>query len=200
MDEKTARLRDIFLELSEEATVTERQEEPRGSLVSDEAADSRIRAVIERMRERFDFRTTLEDDELVTVVRAFYAGESDTGIARELGDESLAKTVARARLDLHLVVDRDLDAPFDLGDLRAAVDADRPVSDIAEEFDVSESTVRRYARVIEVQRQRRTVTDRFRDEFERIVADRDLGQRLTADIRETGLDDATEGMETNVSF
>lgn len=200
MDEKTERLRDIFLGLAEGGSVTEPQEESRGSLVRADAADERIRAVVERMRERFDFSTSLSDDQLVTVVRAFFAGASDAGIARELGDASLDRAVARARLDLHLVLDRDLDAPFDLAALGRAVDAGRPVADLATEFGVSESTVRRYRRVVETQRQRRSVTDRYRDEFERIVADRDLGERLTADARRTGLEDATEGMESNVSF
>lgn len=200
MDEKTARLRDIFLEIAEEGSVTETQEESRGSLVRDEDADERIRSVIERMRERFHFSTSLSDDQLVIVVRAFFSGASDADIARELGAASLDQTVVRARLDLHLVLDRDLDAPFDLAEFGRALDTGRSVTDLAEAFGVSESTVRRYRRVVETQRQRRSVTDRFRNEFERIVADRDLGERLTAGARRTGLEDATEGMESNVSF
>jgi hypothetical protein len=44
------------------------------------------------------------------------------------------------------------------------------------------------------------VGDRFRQEFERLLGDGDLADRLTDGVHEDGLDDATEGMETNVSF
>lgn len=200
MDDKTEELRDIFLDVADEETVTEPQEELRGSLADGEATDERIRSVIEQMRDRYEFRTSLSTDELVTVVRGYFAGKNDTAIARDLGDASLAKTVRRARIDLHLVTDRDLDAPFDLDDLRQQLDSDRPVTDIAEDLDVSESTVRRYRHVVEVQDERRLVGDRFHEEFAMIAEDRDLGERLTADVKESGLEEATEGMETNVSF
>lgn len=200
MDDKTEELRDIFLDVADEETVTEPQEELRGSLADGEATDERIRSVIEQMRDRYEFRTSLSTDELVTVVRGYFAGKNDTAIARDLGDASLAKTVRRARIDLHLVTDRDLDAPFDLDDLRQQLDSDRPVTDIADDLDVSESTVRRYRHVVEVQDERRLVGDRFHEEFAMIAEDRDLGERLTADVKESGLEEATEGMETNVSF
>lgn len=200
MDDKTEQLRDIFLDVADEETVTEPQEELRGSLADGEATDERIRSVIEKMRDRYEFRTSLSTDELVTVVRGYFAGKNDTAIARDLGDASLAKTVRRARIDLHLVTDRDLDAPFDLDDLRQQLDSDRPMTDIAEDLDVSESTVRRYRHVVEVQVERRLVGDRFHEEFAMIAEDRDLGERLTADVKESGLEEATEGMETNVSF
>lgn len=200
MDDKTEQLRDIFLDVADEETLTEPQEELRGSLADGEATDERIRSVIEQMRDRYEFRTSLSTDELVTVVRGYFAGKNDTAIARDLGDASLSKTVRRARIDLHLITDRDLDAPFDLDDLRQQLDSDRAMTDIAADLDVSESTVRRYRHVVEVQDERRLVGDRFHEEFAMIAEDRDLGERLTADVKESGLEEATEGMETNVSF
>jgi len=152
------------------------------------------------MRERFDFRTALSTDALLTVVRGFYEGASDAEIARRLDGDPAPDTVARARIDLHLVTDRDRDAPFDLDDLRRAIESDRPVSAIAEDLGASESTVRRYRHVVETERARKVVNDRYREEFERLLADRDLEERLTGRTRETGLEDATEGMESNVSF
>jgi len=124
----------------------------------------------------------------------------DTALLGEGRREDYAECVARARLDLHLVTDRDLNASFDLDALREAMDADRSTAAIAEELDVSETTVRRYRRVVETQRARRTVGDRYRAEFDHLLSDRDLEERLTEELRETGLEDATEGMETNVSF
>ena len=113
---------------------------------------------------------------------------------------SLGKTVSRARIDLHLLREVDSDAPFDADDLRELLDADASTAECAEELDVSESTVRRYRRVIDAQAERRTVNDRYRDEFEAVLQDRELSDRMTEEVQKDGLDDATEGMETNVSF
>jgi hypothetical protein len=200
MDEKTEELRDIFMDVTDESTVTEQQAETHGSLDSETAIDDRLVEVVGRMRDRYDFATTLSDEELVTVVRGFYAGDSDADIARELGDASLGKTVARARIDLHLLRDADEDAPFELDLLRDLLEANSSTGECAAELDVSESTVRRYRRVVEAKRQRRTVNDQFRNEFENILQDRELSDRMTESVQEDGLDDATEGMETNVSF
>jgi hypothetical protein len=200
MDEKTEELRDIFMDVTDEATVTEQQEETHGSLSSEAEVDERLEAVIARMRDRYDFGTTFLNDELVTVVRGFYAGDSDAEIARDLGDASLSKTVSRARIDLHLIKDSDTDAPFDMDDLRDLLDDGASTTDCADELDVSESTIRRYRRVVETQREQQTINNQFRDDFETILQDRDLSDRMTKDIQKDGLDDATEGMETNVSF
>ena len=200
MDEKTEELRDIFMDVTDESTVTEQQEETHGSLSSEAEVDERLEDVVARMRDRYDFGTTLSNAELVTVVRGFYADDSDAKIARDLGDTSLGKTVSRARIDLHLIRDSDTDAPFDMEELRDLLDRDTSTTDCADELDVSESTVRRYRRVVETQQERRTVNDQFREEFENILHDQELSDRMTEDIQQDGLDDATEGMETNVSF
>lgn len=200
MDEKTEELRDIFIDVTDESTVTEQQEESHGSLSSEAEVEQRLRGVVARMRDRYDFGTTLSDDELVAVVRGFYAGDSDADIARELDDESLGKTVSRARIDLHLLRDTDFDAPFDLDELRELLDGDITNADAADELDVSESTVRKYRRVVETEQERLTVNDQFREEFENILQDRELTDRMTEDVQKDGLEDATEGMESNVSF
>jgi hypothetical protein len=200
MDEKTEELRDIFMDVADEETVTESQADTRGSLAPREDAEERLLETIAGMRERLGFATTLSDEELLTVVRGFYAGDSDAEIARALGDASLSKTVSRARIDLHLLRETDTDAPFDLDALRADLDAGCGVADLAAELEVSESTVRRYQRVVETENEIRRVNDRFRSEFESVLRDRDLSERLTENVREDGLDEATEGQETNLSF
>jgi hypothetical protein len=197
MDDKTEELRDIFMDVTDEPTVTERQEETHGSLSSEAAVEERLEEIVAGMRDRYDFETTLDDPALVTVVRDFYAGDSDAEIATEL-DDATAETVASARIDLHLLRD-DEDAPFDLDRLRGLLD-DASVAECADELDASEATVRHYRRVVETQQERRTVNDQFRDEFENVLRDRELSDRMTEGVQEDGLDDATEGMETNVSF
>jgi hypothetical protein len=197
MDEKTEQLRDIFMGVSEDGTVTERQAADRGSLSADDSGVAeRVAAVIAEMRDRYEFATGLDDDALVRVVRGYYAGESDTELADAL--DVGRDTVVRARLDLHLVRERDTDAPFDLADLRRLLADGASVADAADELGVSASTVRRYQRVIAAQDAARRVSERFRSEFEDAVGE--IGDRMTADAKEDGLEDATEGMETNVSF
>jgi hypothetical protein len=199
MDEKTERLRDIFLSVSEEAEVTERQSAARGSLAADEVDDEELVELVEAMRDRYEFATDLDDAELARVARGFYDEETDTAIGRALGDVS-AGTVRRARLDLHLVTDRDLDAPFDLDELRRLRDDDATTAEMAESLDASRSTVRKYARALDAQQRRRLVGDRFREEFDRLLGDGELSEQLTAAVKESGLREATEDMETNVSF
>lgn len=200
MDEKTAELRDIFVNVTESDTVTERQEEARGSLTGDAPADreERIRETIAELRERCSFETDLADDALVAVVVGFFEGTSDTDIAETVGEDR--RTVVRARLALHLLRDRDTDAPFDLERLRTLLD-EGSVADAAAELDVSESTVRRYRRVLDARAEERRVSGRFRAAFEDLFADAAVEQ-LTANVRETGLEEATEDAESesNISM
>jgi len=198
MDEKTEELRDIFMDVTDEEAVTERQEESRGSLTEDRATDERIGDIVGRMRDRYEFDTSLSDEALVTVVQGFYRGADDSALADELGVSR--REVVAARLDLHLVRDRDTDAPFDVAALRELLADDASTSEAADRLDVSGSTVRRYRRVIAAQNEARSVSDRFRSEFEDALVDVDLREQFTSDVTDDGLEGATEGMETDVSF
>ncbi|WP_227353171.1 conditioned medium-induced protein 4 [Haladaptatus salinisoli] len=200
MDKKTEELRDIFMDVTDEATVTEEQEETHGSLGSEEKVGERLREVVEEMRERYAFDTALSDEELVTVVRRFYAGNDDEEIADELGGGADEQTVARARIDLHLFRESDDDAPFDVAEFRSLLADDTPTAECAAELGVGESTVRRYRRIAEAKDAARTVNRQYTNEFENILQDREISDQMTRDIQKDGLDDATEGMETNVSF
>ncbi|WP_049986690.1 hypothetical protein [Halobellus rufus] len=150
MDEKTAELRDLFVETTGEETVTESQSTPRGSLASDrdeESVDERLDELIEAMREREAFSSPLSTPELRRVVRAFFdpdaagadsgtwSDAADAAVAASLsaegeaaggsvddGSESVdAEDVFRARMDLHLVSDADRDAPLPYERLRTLV-------------------------------------------------------------------------------
>lgn len=198
MDEKTEALRELFVQVTDEDTVTETQAESRGSLTGDRAASDRLGAVVARMREEFAFGTSLPDEDLVRIVEAFYRGASDTDIASEL--DVSRRTVVRARLDLHLLRDRDQEPPFALETLERVDREGRSTDEIAKSLDVSPSTVRRYRRVLEAKNEMRRVSERFRSEFEDALVDAELGDSLTRDVTDDGLEDATEGMETDVSF
>ncbi|GAB3678122.1 conditioned medium-induced protein 4 [Halopiger thermotolerans] len=196
MNEKTEELRDIFTDVTDgEETVTESQEDTRGSLERDERTDEeRLENVISQMRERYEFETDLSNDELIELAEAFYEDESDEEIAEDLGVD--ADEVFEARMSLHLVRDDDADE-VDLTAIRGREEDD---ATLAEEYGVSEDQIRRYRRVAAAEDQSRTANDRYRDEFDSILADAELSEQMTTDVREDGLEDATEGMETDVDF
>lgn len=198
MDEKTEELRDIFLEVADAESVTESQRDPRGVLDEPEDVEERLQEVILEMDDMYDFEVDLTVSERVELVRAFYDGESDAAIARRL--DVGRKALFRARLELHLVRDRDREAPFDLEGVVRARDEGATIAELAEAEGVSASTLRRYLRVFEADRRSRLANQRFRDAFDAILAEADLSTRLTSEVQETGLEEATEGLETNVSF
>lgn len=200
MDEKTEELRDIFQSVSDSDTVTERQEEGRGSLGGSANVREGLREIIEGMSGEFEFENSLSTDELVTVVERYYDGDSDEAIAAELGDASRQDEVATARLDLHLVRDADLEPEFSMDRLGELLEAEEPVESIAETLDTSPDTVRFHTQVLEIQHERRRVADRYREAFEDVLQDRDLSERLTSSLKETGLEGATEGQEVDVDM
>ncbi|WP_324664933.1 conditioned medium-induced protein 4 [Haloarcula sediminis] len=197
MDEKTEELRDIFIDVSGEESVTESQSAGRGSLTdSDEASvEERLGETVARMRERYGFRTELDDGALVTLVRGFYAGRDDAALADDLGvDESV---VVEARLDLHLLRETDDDAGFDVATFRKrVVGGDTSDDELAAAFDIDAETAAHYRRVVETQQAARQVSHRFTSEFEDALADAGLATRHTSAIRETGLDEATEDIDS----
>jgi FixJ family two-component response regulator len=196
MDEKTESLRDIFVDVTEESTVTERQEDTRGSLAREGTPEERTEAVIEALDERYDRSTNLEKERLVGLVAAFYEGADDDTVADRL-DES-PQTVERARLDLHLVRESDTDAPVELSTLRERL-GDADAATVAADLDMAESAIERYRRVAETQATRRAVGDRFREAFDEIYLDTDLASH-TDDVTRDGLEEATEGMENDLSL
>ncbi|WP_247730814.1 conditioned medium-induced protein 4 [Halovivax limisalsi] len=195
MDEKTEELRDIFTSVTDEETVTESQEDERGSLDQDDrTVEERVEGVVEQMQDRYGFETSLSTSELVAVAYEFYEGHSDAAIADELGVD--ATDVFQARMALHLI-DEDEVPEIDLGALRER-EADEAT--LATEYDVSVDEIERYRAIAAAQAESRAANDRYRDEFDSLLADADLTTRMAADAREDGLEDATEGMETDVSF
>ena len=198
MDEKTEELRDIFIDVADEETVTEQQEESPGSLTDSEESTERLGDIVARMREEYEFATDLSDEALATVVEGFYRDLSDADIAEELG--ASGREVFRARMDLHLVRKRDTDAPFELTALRDLLTEDRSTGEIADRLDVSESTVRQYRRVVAAQDEACRVSERFQSEFEDVLLEAEMSEQFTDDMADDGLEEATEGTETNVSF
>ncbi|WP_435072851.1 hypothetical protein [Halorubrum sp. HHNYT27] len=222
MDEKTAELRDIFVETTGSDTVTERQAESPGTLTDrDEAAvRERLRELIAAMRERYDFSTALDDATYARIARARFDLDDDAAIAAALtagddadygGDDTDgpepvavdADTVRSARFDLHLVREADRqveDAPFEYADLKSLTAEGRSIVDCAEALDADPDTVAKYARVARVDLTSTRANDRFRDEFRDLLTDADIEGNHAETAREDGLKEATEDIETDVSL
>ncbi len=195
MDEKTEELRDIFVDVADDDTVTESQEDTHGSLASEADVEARLRETVAAMRKNLDFETSLSVDELTELVERFYGEDSDAEIADELGSDAAA--VTEARFDLHLLREDDTDVPVDLDQVR---ESDADADALADELDADEDAIRRAQRVVETQAELRRVNDRYRAEFENALQDRELSERLTSSVHEDGLDGATEGQETDIDI
>ncbi|WP_396610938.1 conditioned medium-induced protein 4 [Haloferax sp. S1W] len=201
MDDKTAELRDIFVETTGSDTVTERQSESRGSLANvddPEAVRKRVRDLVTTMRERYDFDTDFDDDALVSLVVGYFDGDSDDDLALELGVSP--ETVRAARFDLHLVRDADRDAPFEIDRLDKLLVEGKDDGAIADALDVDVALVREFRPVAEADLRSTRVNHRFRDDFADLLTDDALSGRLVDEARRDGLKEATEDIETDVSF
>ena len=198
MDEKTEELREIFIDATGADTVTQRQEESPGSLADESDESERVRELVAEMQSETTFETALDLEAYETIARLFFEDADDEAIAAEVGCDP--ETAVAARLDLHLVRESDRDAPFDLDELRRLRVEETPPAACAERLGVDEATVAEYVPVVETEIAATRVNDRFRDGFAELLSDADLGERLAADAREDGLEEATEDMETNVSF
>lgn len=165
--DRMARLQRVYAELGGEPTFTEHQIASRGGLPDEATVDARLGAVIGRMAERYGFRTSLDRQALVGVVRDYYAGLSDNEIAAAVG--ASPGTVARARVNLHLFRPTDTEATFDVGALRRALADEVPVEAVAEELGVGVATARRYAHVLRVQHEARVSGYRYPEEFEELL-------------------------------
>lgn len=201
MDKKTEELRDIFVDVADSETVTESQRESHGSLATDdESVDARLQSVIERLREKFELRTRLNDQQLCRLVRAFYAGDDDETVAAEF--DCTSAEILRTRMDLHLVREEELPGEQFRSAARAADDPldEATVDRLAAEFDAERAAVERASEAVAAVDRSRRVSHRFRTAFEEILTDADLSVQFTAEAHEDGLDDATDGAEVDVQL
>lgn len=199
MDEKTEELRDIFLDVADDETVTESQKDERGSLApSGDSVDERLQQVIDRLREKFDTTTPLTDEQCCEVIRRFYAGDDDEAIVAELGADR--DTIFQARMELLLYHDDDFLSEGTLESIKEGYNEDRSAAGIATDLDLAEETVARTIAVLEARNRSLRVSHRFRTAYEEILTDADLSVQFTTDVHDDGLDEATEGAETNVEF
>lgn len=204
MGERTDELRDLFESVTGTTEVTERQRRPRGTLSADRETRAALAAELEQMQGELAFETDLPVPALTTLLEVFYDGQDDAAIAEtvtEAHDVTLDRAaVATARLDLHLVRKRERPPSAAEADLAALARDETDVESVAEAHEVAPETVERWLAVRETMAERRRVADRYRQAFESQLADRDLAERLTASLEETGLDGAVADQEVDLDM
>ena len=188
-------LTEIYLNVSEgEKSTIEQQEEQRGSWQSPGSADAAIGETIAEMRERYGLCTQLSDDQLITLVKAFFDGKSDSEIARRLSDSSLDKTVTRARLGLHLFRKNDTTADFDLDALRECFEEGNSGAECARRLDIGKSTANRYRRIFEARTDAEDVDNEYYERFRQYCLEEGDDAALEPDYStDNGLNDTIEG-------
>lgn len=196
MDDETAELRDLFLDVADGDTVREPGAAERGSLLDLPTVRDRLADIVRELDEGDELTADLDRSRLLDLIIAVYDGASDAAIADELDVEPAV--VARARLDCGLVRNSDLDVPD-----RDAIDAcldDADPADCAALLGRDRTTVERYARARRIVRQRSDGPPSTVNRIERAFADTDLSAQRTAGIRDDGLREAAADIETDVEF
>lgn len=177
MASKTDELRELFAKLTDQTTFTEHQHGEGHPIPSEPQLDTALKRIVAEMREEYGFRTTLDDDQLVAVVRGFYTGTSDAAIASDLGVGT--GVVHRARLHLHLLTEDDLTGPVDLRTLAKLVDAGHTVEECAVELDVSETAVERATRVLDARRETQRSGYHYPLAFESLLDDAGINTEVS---------------------
>jgi hypothetical protein len=179
---RTEELRALFERLSPVDTFTERQwtDRARGAVPTATEVDAALRRLVREMRERYGFRTSLDDDGLVAVVRAALAGRSDRETAADLGVST--DVVARARVHLHLFRESDRDPAFPRAAFREFRDGGASVADCATALDVGETAVRDAARLFDARAAARATGYRYPLRFAELL-DVDADESVAAALR-----------------
>lgn len=185
-------LTSIWNDVTEGAEGTTEEQSGLGSQRDISDFDRRIRETIEEMRERYDIRTQLTNEQLALLVREYFSGATDTEIAQQLGDASLDKTVSRARTRLHLFRDVDLDTKVDLNALMECLEAGNSASECGSNLGIAKSTANRYRRLIRAKRQADKVDNKYYKRF-RDYCDEDNPDLLPEAQSWDGLEDAVAG-------
>ncbi len=148
-----------------------------GTLRDSDAVEREIALIMRELLDQGFFKTKLKPIQLAKLVCAYYAGKNDTEIARELGDEKLSKTVARARVRMKLFRELDFKMPFDRNQMETLLVSGKTMKEISEELGISPSTLREYRHVLEamVDREMDHYLERIRD----VMEDRDLTESMT---------------------
>ncbi|HII76288.1 MAG TPA: response regulator receiver protein [Methanolinea sp.] len=195
-DKRKKELLQLFTNISGKTKIVEPMKKIHGTLRDRDAVEREIALVMREILEQGFFKTKLKPIQLARLVSAYYAGKNDTEIARELGDEKLSKTVARARVRLKLFRELDFKMPFDQDRMEDLLISGKTMKEVSEDLGVSPSTLREYRHVIE---QRDDVTiDPFLERIKDVMEDRDLSEQMTRSATKDSLGEAIDITEAEM--
>lgn len=190
-------LLDLFSNISGKTEIVEPMKKIHGTLRDKDAIEREVALIMREILDLGFFKTKLKPRDLACLVCGYYEGRNDTEIARDLGDEKLSKTVARARVRLKLFRDLDFKMPFERAKMEVLLDSGQTMKDISAELGVSPSTLREYRHVIE---QEKDVTlDPFLERIKDVMEDRDLTESMTGGLANDGLSDAIDRTEAELA-
>ncbi|HOJ95751.1 MAG TPA: response regulator receiver protein [Methanospirillum sp.] len=174
---KKEQLLKLFANMTGNTKIVEPMKKIHGTLRDSDAVEREIALIMRELLDQGFFKTKLKPIQLAKLVCAYYAGKNDTEIARELGDEKLSKTVARARVRMKLFRELDFKMPFDRNQMETLLVSGKTMKEISEELGISPSTLREYRHVLEamVDREMDHYLERIRD----VMEDRDLTESMT---------------------
>ncbi len=196
-ERRKAQLLQLFSNITSKTKIVEPMKKIHGSLRDRDAVEREIALVMREVLDQGFFKTKLKPLQLAKLVSDFYVGRNDTEIARDLGDEKLSKTVARARIRLKLFRELDFKMPFDKQELRDMLEAGLNMKEIAERLNVSPSTLREYRHVLE-QEEDHTL-DVYLERIKDIMEDRDLTEQMTHSATNDGLGEAIDITEAELA-
>lgn len=195
-DTRKTQLLELFSNISGKTKIIEPMKKIHGTLRDREAVEREIALVMREILEQGLFKTKLRPIQLAKLVSAYYAGKNDTEIARELGDEKLSKTVARARVRLKLFRDLDFKMPFDREKMEQLLVTGKTMKEISDELGVSPSTLREYRHVIEQRDD--TSIDPYLERIKDVMEDRDLSEQMTRSATKDALGESIDITEAEL--
>ena len=175
----------LFSNLTQKTKIVEPMKTLHGTLRDQDAVEREIALIM---------REILEPIQLARLITSFHSGKNDTEIARELGDEKLSKTVARARVRLKLFRELDFNMPFDQDELKILMSSEMTMKEISEKLGVSPTTLREYRHVIEQRDD--TTLDPYLERIKDVMEDRDLTEKMAAGLQQDTLGEAIDVAES----
>ncbi|MBN1165709.1 MAG: helix-turn-helix domain-containing protein [Methanospirillaceae archaeon] len=194
--EKKKQLFQLFTDITGNTKIVEPMKKIHGTLRDSDAVEREIALIMREMQDQGVFKTKLKPIQMAKLVCAYHSGKNDTEIARDLGDEKLSKTVARARVRMKLFRDLDFKMPFDQDKMVELLQSDKTMKDISEELGISPSTLREYRHVLEAQSDEDM--DRYLERIRDVMEDRDLTEQMTASATRDTLGDSIDITEAEL--
>lgn len=185
----------LFSNLTNKTKIVEPMVTLHGTLRDQDAVEREIALIMREIQQLGIFKTKLEPIQLARLITSFHSGKNDTEIARELGDEKLSKTVARARVRLKLFRELDFIMPFDPEELKKYMKDDSlSLKEISEKLHVSPTTLREYRHILEQRED--TTLDPYLERIKDVMEDRDLTEKMASGLQENTLGEAIDVAES----